>query len=51
MTPARTAEPGAPGLADEFFRSAGFREIARTWLEAPFWLPSAARTYGAAAIG
>lgn len=32
---------GKPGLADELFRNAGFRDVATTVLEAPFRLPSA----------
>ena len=33
---------GKPGVADAMFKSAGFRDIATTRLEAPFRLPSAA---------
>ena len=32
---------GKPGLADELFRSAGFRDVATTAMQAPFRLPSA----------
>jgi SAM-dependent methyltransferase len=32
---------GKPGLADELFRSAGFKDVASTAIEAPFHLPSA----------
>ena len=32
---------GKPGLADELFRAAGFRDVATTTLDAPFRLPSA----------
>lgn len=32
---------GKPGLADELFRNAGFKDVASTVLEAPFRLPSA----------
>lgn len=32
---------GRPGLTDELFRRAGFRDVATTTLEAPFRLPSA----------
>jgi len=35
---------GKPGLADELFRAAGFRDVATTRLDAPFRLP-AARAY------
>jgi len=33
---------GKPGLADELFRAAGFRDVATTRIAAPFRLPSAA---------
>lgn len=32
---------GKPGLADELFRAAGFRDVATTTLDAPFRLPTA----------
>jgi SAM-dependent methyltransferase len=32
---------GKPGLADELFRTAGFRDVATTTLDAPFRLPTA----------
>ena len=32
---------GKPGLADELFRGAGFKDVASTVIEAPFHLPSA----------
>lgn len=32
---------GKPGLADELFRGAGFKDVATTAIEAPFRLPSA----------
>ena len=32
---------GKPGLVDELFRAAGFRDVATTALQAPFRLPSA----------
>jgi hypothetical protein len=32
---------GKPGLVDELFRAAGFRDVATTRLDAPFRLPSA----------
>jgi SAM-dependent methyltransferase len=32
---------GKPGLADELFKSAGFKDVASTTMEAPFRLPSA----------
>ena len=32
---------GKPGLVDELFRSAGFRDVATTAIQAPFRLPSA----------
>ena len=33
---------GQPGLLDDMFRRAGFRDVATTWVDAPFELPSTA---------
>lgn len=37
---------GKPGLADELFRAAGFRDVATTTLDAPFRLPTARHYLG-----
>lgn len=39
--PAGLLSLGKPGLADELFRNAGFKDVASTVLDAPFRLPSA----------
>jgi len=41
FTPGGLLSLGKPGLIDETFRSAGFRDVATTRIEAPFKLPSA----------
>jgi ubiquinone/menaquinone biosynthesis C-methylase UbiE len=41
FTPGSLLSLGKPGLLDEMFRSAGFRDVATTKIDAPFKLPSA----------
>jgi SAM-dependent methyltransferase len=41
FTPGGLLSLGKPGLLDEMFRSAGFRDVATTKIDAPFRLPSA----------
>ena len=40
-TPGGLLSLGKPGLLDEMFKSAGFRDVATTKIDAPFKLPSA----------
>jgi SAM-dependent methyltransferase len=41
FTPGGLLSLGKPGLLDEMFKSAGFRDVATTKIDAPFRLPSA----------
>ena len=41
FTPGGLLSLGKPGLLDEMFKSAGFRDVATTKIDAPFKLPSA----------